>query len=217
MAVNLVDTKIGKAIIAKADQSRGPGRRRNEATRQAILRTAYEILAAEGYGGLTIEGLAARSGAAKTTIYRWWPSKGVLAIESFLPVYERETPIPHSNSAVQNLKAHMRLQAKLWDGSDGRILMELIAAGQGDPAMKKVYRDRIVIPRREAVRRMLRRGVEQGEFRIDLDIEAAMDALYGPFYARILAGIGPCEAKWADRLCDTVLRGLMAPVREDAG
>lgn len=210
MAVNLVHTKIGKATLAEADQARGPGRKRNEATRQAILRTAYEILAAEGYGGFTIEGLAARSGAAKTTIYRWWPSKGALAIESFLSVYERETPIPHSKSTVQDLKAHMRLQAKLWDGSDGRILMELIAAGQSDPAMKKVYRDRIVIPRREAVGRMLRRGIEQGEFRIDVDIEAAMDALYGPFYARILADIGPCDAKWADRLCDTVLHGLMA-------
>jgi AcrR family transcriptional regulator len=217
MAANLVHTKIGKATFAEADQARGPGRKRNEAARQAILRTAYEILAAEGYGGFTIERLAARSGAAKTTIYRWWPSKGVLAIESFLPVYERGTPIPHSKSAVQDLKAHMRLQAKLWDGSDGRILMELIAAGESDPAMKKVHRDRILIPRREAVGRMLRRGIEQGEFRMDVDIETATDALYGPYYACILAGIGPCDAKWADRLCDTVLHGLMAQVREDAG
>ncbi len=52
MAVNLVHTKIGKATLAEADQARGPGRKRNEATRQAILRTAYEILAAEGYGGI---------------------------------------------------------------------------------------------------------------------------------------------------------------------
>jgi AcrR family transcriptional regulator len=210
MTMNVLHTQNGRATLAEADQARGPGRKRDEATRQAILRTAYSILAAEGYGSFTIEGVAARSGAAKTTIYRWWPSKGVLAIESFLPVYERETLVPHSQSAVHDLKAHMRRQAKLWDGSDGRILMELIAASQCDPAMKKVYRDRVVIPRREAVGRMLRRGIEQGEFRADVDIEAAMDALYGPFYARILAGIGPCDAKWADRLCDTVLNGLMA-------
>jgi AcrR family transcriptional regulator len=210
MAVNLLQTMNGKAVLDKADQVCGPGRKRDEATRQAILRTAYKTLAAEGYGGFTIEGVAARSGAAKTTIYRWWPSKGMLAIESFLPVYDRETPIPHSKSAVRDLKAYMRLQAKLWDGSDGRILMELIAAGQSDPEMKKFSRDWMVIPRREVVRQMLQRGIDQGEFRADIDVEVAVDALYGPFYARVLAGSEPCDAKWADRLCDTVLHGLVA-------
>jgi AcrR family transcriptional regulator len=210
MMVNVLDTRNGKAALANANQICGPGRKRDEATRRAILRTAYKTLAAEGYGGFTIEGVAAGSGAAKTTIYRWWPSKGALAIESFLPVYKREMPVPRSESAVRDLKAYMRRQAKLWSGRDGRILMELIAAGQSDPDMKEFYRDRIVIPRREVVGKMLRRGIEQGEFCADIDVEVAVDALYGPLCARILAGSGPCDAKWADRLCDTVLHGLMA-------
>jgi AcrR family transcriptional regulator len=205
-------TVEGEAIAetTTAAARRGPGRKRDEATRQAILRAAYETLEAEGYGAFTIEGVAARSGAAKTTIYRWWPSKGALAIESFLPVYEREAPVPRGHSAVEDLKAHLRLQAKVWGGPRGRILLALMAAGHTDPAMRELYRERVVKPRREAVRRMLERGIEQGELRPDLDVEAAMDALYSPFYPRVLGALGHCDAEWADRLCHTVLRGLLA-------
>jgi AcrR family transcriptional regulator len=104
---------VGEATAATATAAarRGPGRKRDEATRQAILRAAYETLEAEGYGGFTIEAVATRSGAAKTTIYRWWPSKGALAIDSFLDLYKREAPFPRTRSASEDLKAHrMRVQ-----------------------------------------------------------------------------------------------------------
>lgn len=201
--------RSGDSALAETATSCGPGRKRDEATRDAILRAAYETLAAEGYRNFTIEGVAERAGAAKTTIYRWWPSKGVLAIESFLPVYTEETPFPHSASAIQDLKTHLRLQAKAVSGRDGAILMELVAAGLTDPAMRKLYHDRVVMPRRALGAQMLRRGIGQGELRADIDIEAALDALYGPFYSRFLAGMGPCDEAWVDRICDTVLRGLL--------
>jgi AcrR family transcriptional regulator len=204
-----VKDEHGDAALAETALPCGPGRKRDEATRQAILRAAYETLAAEGYRCFTIEGVAERAGCAKTTIYRWWPSKGVLAIESFLPVFDAETPFPHTASAIQDLKTHLHLQAKALSGRDGKILLELVAAGLTDPAMRKLYHDRVVVPRREMGARMLRRGIAQGELRADMDIEAALDALYGPFYSRFLTGMGPCDETWVDRLCDTVLRGLV--------
>lgn len=209
MNLKTLKNKLRHSAVAEAAASCGPGRKRDEATRQAILRAAYETLAAEGYSRFTIEGVAARAGCAKTTIYRWWPSKGVLAIESFLPVYEAETPFPHTASAIQDLKTHLHLQAKALSGGDGAILLQLVAAGLTDPAMRKLYHDRVVVPRREMGAQMLARGIAQGELRADTDIEAALDALYGPFYSRFLAGMGPCDEAWVDRLCDTVLRGLM--------
>jgi AcrR family transcriptional regulator len=199
----------GDSALAEGVAPCGPGRKRDEATRKAILRAAYKILASEGYRSFTIEGVADRAGAAKTTIYRWWPSKGVLATESFLPVFNKDSPFPHSDSATQDLKSHLRLQARALSGRDGAILMELVAAGLTDPAMRKLYHDGVVVPRRRLGAEMLRRGIAQGEFRADIDVEAALDALYGPFYARFLAGMGPCDEAWTDRLCDTVLRGLL--------
>ncbi len=197
------------AATATAAARRGPGRKRDEATRHAILRAAYETLEAEGYGGFTIEAVAARSGAAKTTIYRWWPSKGALAIDSFLDLYQREAPFPQTRSASEDLKANLRLMAKIWGGRYGCIIAGIIAAGQSDAATIELYNERLVKPRREEGRRLLQRGVANGEFRPDIDIEAALDALYGAFYGRLLAWLEPLDPAWAERLCDTVLRGLM--------
>jgi AcrR family transcriptional regulator len=81
-------------------RSRAPGRPRSAASRDAILKAAYQILNEGGFAGFTVEGVAARAGAGKATIYRWWQSKGTLAIEAFLvaltPRFEqrREPPRP---------------------------------------------------------------------------------------------------------------------------
>ena len=75
-----------------------PGRPRCEETRSAILRAAHELLEAGGLGAFTIEAVAERSGAAKTTIYRWWPNKGALAMESLLGVADTLSPFPETES-----------------------------------------------------------------------------------------------------------------------
>ncbi|HEX8935935.1 MAG TPA: helix-turn-helix domain-containing protein, partial [Pseudonocardiaceae bacterium] len=74
---------------------REPGDPRVARSRRVIIDAAVALLVERGFGATTVEAISARSGAAKTTIYRWWPSKGLLAIESFLAAYEREAPFPH--------------------------------------------------------------------------------------------------------------------------
>jgi AcrR family transcriptional regulator len=59
-----------------------PGRKRSEESRLAILAAAFELIAEVGYAGLTIEGIAARSGTGKQTIYRWWPSKADVLMDA---------------------------------------------------------------------------------------------------------------------------------------
>ena len=60
------------------------GRRRSETSRQAILQAAFALMEEVGFDRMSIEGVAARAGVGKTTIYRWWGSRGVLAVEAFL-------------------------------------------------------------------------------------------------------------------------------------
>jgi AcrR family transcriptional regulator len=191
--------------------ARRPGRPRCDETRHAILRAAFELLEEGGLARFTIEGVAARSGAAKTTIYRWWPSKGALAMESYLTEVEALAPISESESAVADLRRLMRLTAQAFASEAGRILAGLVAEGQSDPDTLASYREKVFEPRRAAVGRILRRGIDTGELRADLDLDATLDAFYAPFFLRLLLKYAPPDDSFADRLADTVLRGIEAP------
>ena len=71
------------------------GRRRSERSHEAILAATQRLLLERGYRELTIEGIAARAGVGKQTIYRWWPSKAALVLEAYLAGQEAvEQPPP---------------------------------------------------------------------------------------------------------------------------
>jgi len=196
--------------MALMEETRRAGRKRCEETRHAILKAAFELLEEGGMGKLTIEGVAARSGSAKTTIYRWWPTKGKLAAEAFILFTQTAAVPPVTGSAVEDLKEHMRLLAAIFRSTTGRIIAGLIAEGHTDPGTIEVYREGIVERRTNVSRRIIERGIRDGEFRADLDIEAALDAIYSPFYTRILMAMGPLDDAYIERLADTVLRGMRA-------
>jgi AcrR family transcriptional regulator len=191
-----------------AIEARGPGRPRCEGTRQAILRAAYNLLEEGGIAAFTIEAVAQRSGAAKTTIYRWWPNKGALAIESFLDVVEKQNPFPQTASAIADLKTQLRGVARLFRGRVGQLVSSIVVEAQTDPETRRAFIEGYINPRRAAARKVLERGIASGELRADLDFDLACDALYGAIYMRLLlrhAGLGDAAV---DQLAETVLDGL---------
>lgn len=201
---------MSTAVAMPAAEARRPGRKRSEDTRFAILKAAYGLLEEGGMGRFTIEGVAARAGTAKTTIYRWWPSKGRLAAEAFLAMTHKAVMVEPSDSPIADLKSHMRQLAEIFSSSAGRIIAGLIVEGHTDAEAVTVYRNGIVERRNALARNILERGIETGLFRADLDVEAALDALYSPFYTRLLMAMGPLDDAYIERLSETVLRGIVA-------
>ena len=199
--------------MSTAAELHRPGRKRCEETREAILRAAYHLLEEGGMGKFTIEGVAARSGAAKTTIYRWWPTKGRLAAEAFLTSTATAAMVPETSSAIADLRAHMRLLASIFRSRVGYVIAGLIAEGHSDPETIEAYRVGIVERRTRITRTIIERGIAQGEFRPDLDVEAALDALYSPLYTGLLMGFNTLDDDYIDRLADTVLHGIGAAPR----
>ena len=187
-----------------------PGRPRCEETRSAILRAAHELLEAGGLGAFTIEAVAERSGAAKTTIYRWWPNKGALAMESLLGVADTLSPFPETKSARADLRVHLHLYAQALRGRAGKLLTGIVAEAQKDPATRDAFVTRYMAPRRQAARQLMERGMARGEFRPGLDIEGICDALYGFFYLRLLFGHGAMDEGAVDQVLDIVLSGIEA-------
>jgi AcrR family transcriptional regulator len=195
----------------KRPVARAPGRPRSTASRTAILKAAYQILRERGFAGFTVEGVAARAGAGKATIYRWWQSKGTLAIEAFLlAIAPRMDAVPQTQSPIADLRRQVHVAAMLYRGRVGQLLRELIALGQEDSETSRALRSDFVEPRRQAALGLLKRAQATGEIGADTDIEVLADALWGPIFHRLLVSRMPLDRGFIDKLLDLVLGGARA-------
>ena len=188
--------------------ARSPGRPRSADSRSAILKAAYEILREGGFAAFTVEGVAARAGAGKATIYRWWKSKGALAIEAFfVAVAPKMDAVSESASATADLRKQVHMAATIYRGRAGHLLRELLALGQEDSDTRQQLLKDFLEPRRQAGLITLRRAMASGELDRRLDIEVLADALWGPIFHRLLVTRMPIDRRFVDRLLDLVLRG----------
>jgi AcrR family transcriptional regulator len=175
------------------------------------LEAAAELLDRNGLAAVTVEAIAARAGVSKTTIYRWWPNKAAVVTDSFLEFTSPKIEFEDTGSVRADLRLQMRRLVQAFAGKCGRNLAAIVAEGQADPETAEAVREHWIAVRRGATRQVLRRGVERGELRADLDLEVAMDALYGPIYYRLLVGHAPLDERFADVLADHVMAGLAIP------
>ena len=188
----------------------GRGRPRSERARRAILKAAGELLERDGFTAVTMERIAERAGVSKATIYRWWPNKAAVMTDSFLELVVADTSPLDTGSAREDLRLRLRGLAHVLAGRSGRFVAALIAQSQADPEVAEALRTHWISVRRRETRPLLRRGIERGELRSDLDLEVAIDALYGPVYWRMLTGYAPLSDDFVDRLVDHVIVGLRA-------
>ena len=191
------------------------GRVRSEDAKLATLQAAAELLEEVGYRGLTMEGVAARSGVAKSTIYRWWASKGALVMDAYGHAVARRMPEPDTGTVAGDLtlfvsqlyrvvKYPVRVQA----------LRGLMAEAQIDPTFQEAFRQ-WVETRRAVVASILGRGIERGELPTDLDLDHAIDLVFGPFWYRLLVGHARLDPKLAAQHVELVLHGLLRVPKTD--
>jgi AcrR family transcriptional regulator len=185
------------------------GRRRSEASRKAILDATYELLKTLGFHQMSIEGVAARAGVGKATIYRWWSSKGVLAVEAFMDAVAPAIAFRETVSARSDIERQMKSLAEVYRGRSGEILSEMIGFSQCDAEMKEALFVGYLKPRREAAKAALQRGIDQGEFMPNLDLEALVDALYGPLIYRMLTGYHPIDNGFIGQTRRAVFEGIV--------
>src|SRR3979411_3401661 len=96
-------------LAAAPSTTAAQGRRRSEVSRKAILDATYELLKTVGFHQMSIEGVAARAGVGKATIYRWWNSKGVLAVEAFMEAVAPSIAFRETGSARADMERQMKI------------------------------------------------------------------------------------------------------------
>lgn len=182
-------------------------------SKAAILDACAELIEQEGMGGVTIEAVAARSGAAKTTIYRHWPTREGLLIDAFGICSQAAMPSPDSGSLRDDLVIVLGgLAERLNHGGFCSAMSSLIDAAAREPELERLHRETIA-DRRRPLTDLLERAVARGELAADLDMETAVALLAGPLFYRALIARTPLEAAFVGRTIDAALAELAPPGR----
>jgi TetR/AcrR family transcriptional regulator, regulator of autoinduction and epiphytic fitness len=158
---------------------------RIERSRRLVLTAAIDLLAEVGYGAITIEAIAARSGVAKSTIYRHWPGKLELIDDAFA---ELKPPIElRVGGSVRERVIDLLEQVATHVGSSSwsACLPAMIEAAERDPAVRKLQR-KLTTQRRKLLVSLIREGVTSGQLAPHLDPEMAADCLSGAIFVRRL-------------------------------
>jgi AcrR family transcriptional regulator len=190
-----------------------PGPHPGARTEQAILEATRELLAEGGVQGLTVEGVAARAGVAKTTIYRRYRSRDELALAVLLDMVEKVTAVPDLNDTRAELVAFVNGAVKILGSTlMGRVMQGLVSELATDPNLAAAFRERVVARRVTEVRRLIERGIERGDLRPDTDIELAHELLFGPVYYRLFLSGAPLDKRLAERIVDAVLPAFASDI-----
>jgi AcrR family transcriptional regulator len=202
------DTKSADPEAGPAN--RRPGRPRSEQAEQAIIEATLDLFAEQGFEGVCVEAVAARAGVGKATIYRRWPNKEELLLAAFGSL-KSPFPEPIGVSVRDDLLAMVEVMcADKADPRKARRYALLLGEGEKYPRLMARYKETVVGPRREAMRAVIRRGIQTGELRPDTDIEIAMLTLTGVIMARDKTPDREFDGDFAARLVDGLLLGLSA-------
>lgn len=191
--------------------------RRSERSRRAIYDAALALVVEAGYPKTTIEGIAARAGVGKQTIYRWWPSKAAVLLEAFVDLGEQAAEavgevgaaIPDTGDLAADLRFVLRATVdELVDPKYDLPTRALAAEGIVDAELCARYVEKLLRPSLQLYVDRLAAAREAGELRGGLDLDIAVELFTGPLSGRWLLRTGPLTHEYADRLVDYALNGL---------
>jgi AcrR family transcriptional regulator len=184
---------VSSAAAQKMPPGRRPGRPRSAEADQAIVAATVAVLMEDGYRGLRMEAVVARSGVGKATLYRRFGSKPEL-VAHVVRHLNRGITAPDTGSLEGDWLALADTVLSAARTTNSAVFLpRLLAESAGDPELHRIFYENLVEPRRSATREVLERAIARGELREDLDLELAMDVLVGPIIYRLLIAGGDIE------------------------
>jgi AcrR family transcriptional regulator len=186
------------------------GRPRSAEAQRAVLDAARGLFEERGYSAATIDAVAARSGVAKTTIYRWWPNRASLLVEVLAEVHTAAVPLPASGEPLRAIVGELRDAAGAANGLTGKLLTALLGEAQHDPEVRAELLEGLFYPRRATTARVIRRAQEKETIRSDVPPDIAADLLFGPLFYRMLVRHRPVTKAFMMQVFRYAMDGLRA-------
>jgi len=184
---------------------RAPGRPRSETSRQAILIAALDLVAEDEYANATIDGIAARAGVGKQTIYRWWPTKADIVFEAVAAKAELYVPVTDHGSYAADLRSFLNASYAMANHPQiADLLRALMAEAQVSPEFGERFRTAFLVPRREAFAVITDRAAQRGDLPDRPEPGTVADIVFGTIWYRILATRQPFD----DQLIEDLVAAL---------
>jgi AcrR family transcriptional regulator len=170
---------------------------RAEERTETIMRATLDLAQEIGYAKLSIEGVAARAGVGKHTVYRRWPSKGLLFLDSLLTRNEPVLDYPDTGDILVDLRQQTQAVVDLLGTPPwGPLYQALVGEAQHDPAVAAALNER------------LKEAQEQGQISADFDLDLGMAILSGPLYFTFLITQEPVTHDYVDRVFQALFAGM---------
>ena len=191
-----------------ARPARSAGRPRSTDCDRSIRAATLELLVEHGFADLTIEGIAARAGCGKATVYRRWPSKAYLLLDAVAAALGGLRPGVSTGDTGPDLAAGVATLSRAFEGTLGETLPALVAELAGNPELSNAFIELVLAPRRASMAKVLRDGMARGEIRPDIDVEVVLDLLAAPLYYRAIFRHAAPNRAAARAIVETVWRGI---------
>lgn len=184
------------------------GRPRSVETSNAILESAYRLMASTDLAATTIDAVAKHSGVSKMTIYKWWPSREALLIDAFLhhAAQMLPLPVPASGTPAARLRRHAAAYAEALQGEFGKVQLAVISECIARTGTAELFYTRYLQFRRGALVEMIAAGQADGSISAAGSPDDLYDAIYGSLFYRYVFGIAPISPAYARSLVDLILK-----------
>ncbi|MFK4387830.1 AcrR family transcriptional regulator [Bradyrhizobium sp. USDA 223] len=192
----------------EAENAPRRGRPRSIETTNAILESAYALMAVTGLAATTIDAIARHSSVSKMTIYKWWPSREALLIDAFLLHASQMLPLPPASAGTPAARArrHAAAYAEALQGEFGKVQLAVVSECISKTGSAELFYARYLQFRRDALVDMIAAGQKDGSIQAEGPPENLYDAIYGSLFYRYIFGIAPITPGYARSLVDLVLR-----------
>jgi AcrR family transcriptional regulator len=167
------------------------------------------VLLTEGSAELTYERVARLAGVSKTTLYKWWPSIGALALDGYFHAVEPALAFADTGDIRADLIGQLRSFGHVMtETPGGRVLAELIGQSQTDAELARAYRRLYSSERRRLAAQRLEQAQRQGQLRVEVDVQVVIDQLWGAVYHRLLIPDEPVTDEFLLALVGNLLDGI---------
>jgi AcrR family transcriptional regulator len=198
----------GQAAETAETVRRGRGRPRDPAVDKRIIAAAAQLMLERGFDHTTVDDVATKAGVGKATVYRRWPSKEDLALAAMTELFASEFPTPDTGSLRRDITESMRAILAFVNTDQGETFLRMtIAESIRDPRIAALYRESIERSE-DRGRALLRRGIDRGEVRPDVNMDLAVQWLSGMLSGLAISGRPMPGLDQLDDYVEWVMHGL---------